>query len=224
MKQSVGNKLERKENSDNVNDGVETFWTICPYCYYIYEYKIEYFDCCLRCQNCERAFHAVAIDGPLPQTTLVEGKEQYNVCLRLFQICYSDEPVAVVIDKEIMADVNSNTTVVYKLEDDDGSSTTQRRRVIANDEGTSGHCYIDEFCENSPEQSDSIEKDDRAEQEIEQLQSRIREIENEGKSMADHSKDRLNGESEHKRKSKSGELESYIEGDDDIFVGLPNLW
>ncbi|KAK4707754.1 hypothetical protein R3W88_028679 [Solanum pinnatisectum] len=28
-----------------------SFWTVCPYCYYVYEFLKDYEDCCLRCQN-----------------------------------------------------------------------------------------------------------------------------------------------------------------------------
>ncbi|KAK4751815.1 hypothetical protein SAY87_020613 [Trapa incisa] len=34
-----------------------TFWTTCPYCYYLHEYPTMYENCCLRCQECGRAFH-----------------------------------------------------------------------------------------------------------------------------------------------------------------------
>ncbi|GER47135.1 chaperone DnaJ-domain superfamily protein [Striga asiatica] len=55
-----------------------TFWTICPYCYYVYEFEGIYQDCCVRCSNkkCRRVMHAVAIDGPPPPPDVVE-KGQY---------------------------------------------------------------------------------------------------------------------------------------------------
>ncbi|XP_024932534.3 uncharacterized protein LOC112492609 [Ziziphus jujuba] len=65
--------------------GVESFWTVCPYCYYIYEYEKVYEDCCLRCQNCRKPFHGVAITAPLPEI-MVPGKEQYYFCYGLFRL------------------------------------------------------------------------------------------------------------------------------------------
>ncbi|KAL1540789.1 hypothetical protein AAHA92_25090 [Salvia divinorum] len=50
-----------------------TFWTICPYCYYVYEYDKVFEDCCLKCQNqrCRRVLHAVPIAGPPPPPDVV---------------------------------------------------------------------------------------------------------------------------------------------------------
>ncbi|XP_073048336.1 uncharacterized protein [Primulina eburnea] len=58
------------------NEGDLSFWTTCPYCFYVYEYPREYADCTLRCQNCRRAFQAVVI--PPPPT--VDGQEGYFCC------------------------------------------------------------------------------------------------------------------------------------------------
>ncbi|KAG8383605.1 hypothetical protein BUALT_Bualt04G0031300 [Buddleja alternifolia] len=53
-----------------------TFWTMCPYCYYVYEYVNVYEECCLRCANggCRRGFHAVAIGAPPPPEVAEKGK------------------------------------------------------------------------------------------------------------------------------------------------------
>ncbi|CAL0299134.1 unnamed protein product [Lupinus luteus] len=51
-----------------------TLWTACPYCYYLYEYPRVYEDCSLRCQNCEKTFHGVALPSLPP---LVPGREAY---------------------------------------------------------------------------------------------------------------------------------------------------
>ncbi|XP_047968049.1 uncharacterized protein LOC125211988 isoform X2 [Salvia hispanica] len=55
-----------------------TFWTICPYCYYVYEYDKVFEDCCLKCQNqrCRRVLHAVPIAGPPPPPDVV-SRGQY---------------------------------------------------------------------------------------------------------------------------------------------------
>lgn len=62
--------------------GNESFWTACPYCYYIYEYEKVYKDCCLRCQNCRKPFHGEVINAPAPEI-MVPGKEQYYFCYGL---------------------------------------------------------------------------------------------------------------------------------------------
>ncbi|CAO2834480.1 unnamed protein product [Amaranthus hypochondriacus] len=62
------------------------FWTACPYCYVLYEYPRAYEDCCLRCQNCERAFHASVLSSLPP---LVPGKEAYYCCWGFFPLGFS---------------------------------------------------------------------------------------------------------------------------------------
>ncbi|RZC15832.1 dnaJ homolog subfamily B member 14-like [Glycine soja] len=52
----------------------ESFWTACPYCYFLYEYPAVCEGCCLRCQNCERSFHGLSIPSLPP---LVPGQEAY---------------------------------------------------------------------------------------------------------------------------------------------------
>ncbi|OIW14555.1 hypothetical protein TanjilG_14941 [Lupinus angustifolius] len=56
------------------NNSSSNFWTACPYCYYMYEYHRGYEGCCLRCQNCEKSFHGVAVPSLPP---LVPGQEAY---------------------------------------------------------------------------------------------------------------------------------------------------
>ncbi|KAI3775695.1 hypothetical protein L1987_45444 [Smallanthus sonchifolius] len=58
-----------------VNDFDFTFWTACPYCYYLYEYPKVYMEQCLRCPNekCLKAFTCVEIDRP-PVEVLTVGK------------------------------------------------------------------------------------------------------------------------------------------------------
>ncbi|CAN1332018.1 Protein HLJ1, partial [Linum perenne] len=76
----------RNNNNNNINSAVNreeqsqrsarmaSFWTICPYCYLMYEYPRVYENCCLRCQKCERAFHAALIQSLPP---MVPGKDAY---------------------------------------------------------------------------------------------------------------------------------------------------
>ncbi|CAO2815782.1 unnamed protein product [Amaranthus hypochondriacus] len=55
-----------EDNDDVVVEEVESFWTACPYCFYIFEYEKMYQGCTLRCQNCRRGFYAVQIPNPPP--------------------------------------------------------------------------------------------------------------------------------------------------------------
>ncbi|KAI5655015.1 hypothetical protein M9H77_32202 [Catharanthus roseus] len=57
------------------------FWTACPYCYNLYEYPRMYLGCCLKCQNCERAFSGIEISSIPPK---VPGKEAYYCCWGFF--------------------------------------------------------------------------------------------------------------------------------------------
>ncbi|KAG8368609.1 hypothetical protein BUALT_Bualt15G0063200 [Buddleja alternifolia] len=75
---------ERVEAPDN--EGGSTFWTACPYCYYMYEYPGEYADCTLRCQKCKRAFQGVAVSSPPPS---VEGQEGYFCCWGFLPLGFS---------------------------------------------------------------------------------------------------------------------------------------
>ncbi|KAL2477437.1 uncharacterized protein Fot_46451 [Forsythia ovata] len=70
------------------NDGGSTFWTACPYCYYMYEYPGVYAECTLRCQNCRRAFQGVVIPSPPP---IVNGQEGYFYCWGFFPLGVSME-------------------------------------------------------------------------------------------------------------------------------------
>ncbi|XP_059459386.1 uncharacterized protein LOC132188838 [Corylus avellana] len=67
-----------EKKGTETSENKETFWTLCPYCYCMYEYEKVYEECCLRCQNCQRAFHGVSIKSP-PQSVLV-GEENYYRC------------------------------------------------------------------------------------------------------------------------------------------------
>ncbi|WCJ24733.1 Chaperone DnaJ-domain superfamily protein [Euphorbia peplus] len=59
------------------------FWTACPYCYILYEYPRVYQECCMRCQNCNRAFHAALISSLPP---LVPGQDAYYCCWGFFPL------------------------------------------------------------------------------------------------------------------------------------------
>ncbi|XP_071742390.1 uncharacterized protein [Rutidosis leptorrhynchoides] len=67
-------EAEPEEVGEDVDDDSPTFWTTCPFCFYMYEYPSVYADCTLRCDNCNRAFQAVRISSP---PAIVEGQEAY---------------------------------------------------------------------------------------------------------------------------------------------------
>ncbi|KAL5558499.1 hypothetical protein UlMin_034710 [Ulmus minor] len=62
---------------------MQSFWTACPYCYVLYEYPRVYEDCCLKCQKCQRAFHAAMIPSLPP---IVPGQEAYYCCWGFFPL------------------------------------------------------------------------------------------------------------------------------------------
>ncbi|CAH2045852.1 unnamed protein product [Thlaspi arvense] len=73
------NNNQRKKNS--TSERMATFWTACPYCYGLHEYPRVYQEYCIRCQNCQRAFHAASIPQLPP---LVPGKDEYYCCWGFF--------------------------------------------------------------------------------------------------------------------------------------------
>ncbi|XP_047328074.1 chaperone protein DnaJ 1-like [Impatiens glandulifera] len=76
------NEEEEEEKKEKEKEKEQdTFWTVCPYCYNLYQYQKIYQDCCLKCQKCERAFHGVVI-WPVPQ--MVPGKDAYYCCKAFF--------------------------------------------------------------------------------------------------------------------------------------------
>ncbi|GLU20548.1 hypothetical protein SLE2022_367410 [Rubroshorea leprosula] len=57
--------------------GKATFWTVCPYCFHLYEYEKVYEECCLLCQECRKGFHGMAVPPP-PSSMLDEGNGYYS--------------------------------------------------------------------------------------------------------------------------------------------------
>ncbi|XP_047973137.1 uncharacterized protein LOC125215684 [Salvia hispanica] len=84
----VEDEVEVEEMEAARNDDGLPFWTACPYCYYMYEYPNLYADCTLRCQNCKKAFQAVAIPSPPP---LVDGQQGYFCCWGFLPLGFSME-------------------------------------------------------------------------------------------------------------------------------------
>ncbi|KAL8232649.1 hypothetical protein R6Q57_002427 [Mikania cordata] len=54
----------------------ESLWTLCPYCYHLYEYPRAFEGCCLRCEKCDRAFQVVEITTEALPPAL-PGREAY---------------------------------------------------------------------------------------------------------------------------------------------------
>lgn len=71
----------QKAKKKTTNEKMATFWTACPYCYSLHEYPRVYQEYCIRCQNCQRAFHAASIPQLPP---LVPGKDEYYCCWGFF--------------------------------------------------------------------------------------------------------------------------------------------
>ncbi|GAB4838410.1 hypothetical protein Ancab_027945 [Ancistrocladus abbreviatus] len=77
--------------SGSANDNIEmtSFWTACPYCFYIYEYPETYMDYTLRCQNCRRAFHAARIPNPPPISNGSDSGAESFCCWGFFPLGFS---------------------------------------------------------------------------------------------------------------------------------------
>ncbi|KAL8532415.1 hypothetical protein ACS0TY_008858 [Phlomoides rotata] len=82
----LSNSVEKEKYDDELRmrmaggctsrSGGDTFWTMCPYCYYVFEYEKVFEDCCLRCANerCRRVLHAAAIAAPPPPDVVAKGQ------------------------------------------------------------------------------------------------------------------------------------------------------
>ncbi|XP_023735461.1 uncharacterized protein LOC111883369 [Lactuca sativa] len=67
--------LKRLLNDEKSKDtSVIAFWTVCPYCYHVYEFPRVYLELFLMCPNekCSKAFTCVEIDRP-PAEVLTQG-------------------------------------------------------------------------------------------------------------------------------------------------------
>lgn len=81
-------RVDERRLDDASDDGELSFWTACPYCYYMYEYPSVYAECALKCQTCKKAFQAVPLPSPPP---IVEGQEAYFCCWGLMPLGVSME-------------------------------------------------------------------------------------------------------------------------------------
>ena len=128
-------------NGQNVNgsDLNVTFWTMCPYCWVLYEYEKKYEECSLRCQNCRKAFHGARVDPPAPEM-VVQGEEKYY--------CYNVQlPVRYPVEmygqqqKRNQGEQSKNEKFPIHVSDDDVENSSknagigQKERVIQADDG-----------------------------------------------------------------------------------------
>ncbi|KAI4314411.1 hypothetical protein L6164_027323 [Bauhinia variegata] len=91
-KQMGSRKVPENEHNMNAGEQNATFWTVCPYCWTLYEYEKNYEECSLRCQNCRRVFHGAPVDPPAPEE-VVSGKDQYYCYHAYLPVRYSAEKV-----------------------------------------------------------------------------------------------------------------------------------
>ncbi|GFP86802.1 Dnaj homolog subfamily b member 5 [Phtheirospermum japonicum] len=127
---------EKREDLPLKNDPL-TFWTACPYCYYMYEYPRVYIDCTMRCPNCKRAFQSVVIPSPPPT---VDGQDAYYCCWGFIPLGFSMDiyeknkgpapttgtnsgrrnsgPRVYVDDDDIFADISSSSESDIDWQDD----------------------------------------------------------------------------------------------------------
>ncbi|CAA0807362.1 Chaperone DnaJ-domain superfamily protein [Striga hermonthica] len=80
--------VEEETEYPPANNDALTFWTACPYCYYMYEYPSIYVDCTMRCQNCQMAFQCVVISSPPP---VPDGQDAYFCCWGFIPLGFSIE-------------------------------------------------------------------------------------------------------------------------------------
>ncbi|KAK6923283.1 DnaJ domain [Dillenia turbinata] len=81
-------RSSRVSGGEKIGDEEMTFWTACPYCFYMYEYPRFFEDRCLMCQNerCRRGFHGVPIS--LPQE-MISGKNDCYYSIGFYPIGFS---------------------------------------------------------------------------------------------------------------------------------------
>jgi len=72
----LSDPTQKASFDSKVQDAPSSFWTMCPYCWYLHEYQSCYEDCSLRCANCKKTFHGAAVKPPPPES-VVAGKEEY---------------------------------------------------------------------------------------------------------------------------------------------------
>ncbi|MBA0570176.1 hypothetical protein Golob_003860 [Gossypium lobatum] len=112
LKQEKGAANETKSEDDK-----STFWTVCPYCYHMYEYEKKYEDCCLVCQTCRKGFHGLAVAAP-PEHVLMNGEvREYYWGYGFFPLGYFGD-VFLRDKKQVGEGDNGKKPVVVEISDD----------------------------------------------------------------------------------------------------------
>lgn len=117
--------LKRLMGDENSKDNL---WTVCPYCYYVYEFPRAYLELCLKCPNekCSKAFTCVEIDRP-PFEVLIKGN----------YICAGFSPLGdqygrwnpFTPSKKQEAKTSPNTDTFVQISDDDEDQTNREKNV-----------------------------------------------------------------------------------------------
>lgn len=77
----LSDPAQKARYDKGLENGRVSFWTVCPYCYRLYEYSRVYEGCCLMCQNCNKSFQGVSVQTLPP---IVPGEEAYYVSWGMF--------------------------------------------------------------------------------------------------------------------------------------------
>ncbi|MED6209042.1 hypothetical protein PIB30_050840, partial [Stylosanthes scabra] len=105
-----------------------TFWTVCPYCWKMYEYEEAYEDCALRCEGCGKVFHGVAVKPPVrDETVVVEGQR------REYYKCDASVPLKYYEVLEKPENKNFNEENFVNISDDDGDDLFGKGNDVGND-------------------------------------------------------------------------------------------
>lgn len=112
-------KYDQAIGNVNVGEPKASFWTVCPYCWGLFEYEKIYEDCSLRCQKCRKVFHAITVPPP-EKDMLVTGKEQYYCYCAHIPLRYLQSQHSINISKQWgMADRSNNESVFVDIPDHD---------------------------------------------------------------------------------------------------------
>ncbi|KAF7809355.1 uncharacterized protein G2W53_036098 [Senna tora] len=140
--QAIGNRVNQEQSSGSKQEGSRgipthghnvnasepkaTFWTLCPYCWVLYEYEKIYEDCSLRCQKCRKVFHAMPVKPPATDM-LVTGKEQYYCYCAHVPLRYPPSQHSTDIQKQWSKDGKAkNGKAFVDIPDEDGVDYSSR--------------------------------------------------------------------------------------------------
>ncbi|KAK8556720.1 hypothetical protein V6N13_064731 [Hibiscus sabdariffa] len=126
LKQEQGGENEPKKGPPEKKNETGTFWTVCPYCYHMYEYESKYEDCCLLCQHCSRGFHGLAVEAP-PESFLSNGNAgQYYFGYGFFPLGYSGDKGFFSNKKQVGEGDNGGKHVVVEISDENDDKKKEK--------------------------------------------------------------------------------------------------